>query len=180
MFIKRKTLFFTMLLCLILCSCKKEIDYSKIVVEPPEKATLSSTKDYNLNFIMMHNFVVDSLQEELTPFFYITEGEFDIDGDNEKKLIRVKCKCMDGCVQKDIDLFFSMVLNYIAINAAEQDYRFASPKTQDDGSYVDYGTVFNYYDLKLDCKTESGTVIRDDFIKKGNPIPIDPRFIKES
>ena len=175
-----KSLIVFVLLCSILGACKKaETDYGKLIVESPAEEK-NHNSDYNLSFVSMHNFVIDSLQSELTPFFYIVEGEFDVDGDNEKKLIEVKCKCLDGCVESDIDLFFTYVLNYISINAAEQDYRFEAPHVDSTGTYIDYGTVFNSYDLKLYCESESGEIIYDEYIKKGEEIPIDPRYIKES
>ena len=175
-----KTLMVFALLCSLLMACKKKvIDYSNMAVEAPVRET-NANSEYNLNFVNMHNFVIDSLQSEFTPFFYIVEDEFDIDGNNDDKLIEVKCKCLDGCVESDIDLFFTYVLNYISINAAEQDYRFEAPHVDSTGTYIDYGTVFNTYDLKLYCESESGEIIYDEYIKKGETIPIDPRYIKES
>ncbi len=175
----KKILFMLIISCLFLQSCKKTIDYSKLEVDSPDEKVINSNS-YNLNFVSMHNFVIDSLQSELTPFFYIVEGGFDIDGDNDKRIIEVKCKCMDGCVKDDVDLFFSMVLNYIGIDASIQDYRFKAPTVLEDGSYNDFGTVFDIYSLKLYAVTESGQVLRNDTIKNGEKIPIDPRYIKES
>ncbi len=176
--LKKSLTFGLLLLCLFLVSCKNQVDYSKSSIEPPDLST--SDADYKLDFIVMHNYVIESIQSEVTPFFYILKNEFDIDGNNEEKIIEVKCKCMDGCVKNDIDLFFSMVLNYIAINAAEQDYRFKTPSVSNDGTYLDYGNVFETYSLKLYAETESGEIIYDTIIKNGDNIPIDPRYIKES
>ena len=169
------------LLCVaaILFSCKESAkDYSELNVEAPH--TEINTTDYNLDFIELHNYVIDSLQAEETPFFYIVEGGIDIDGDNKEKTISVKCKCLDNCTENDIDLFYSMVLNYIGAGATQQDFRFKTPTVSSDGVYQDFGTVVDEYNLKLYCETESGKVIYDLFIKKGDKIPIEPRYIKES
>lgn len=170
------------ILCLILmatllmsCGKKKEENYSKL---PPDTKLI--TGEYNLDFVTMHNYVVDELQSELTPFFYIKNGSFDISGDNEKKSIEVSCKCMDGCVENDVDLFFSMVLNLMSFSAAEQDYRFKAPSVDNSGAYIDYGTVFNVYDLKLYAETESGKVLKNLIVTHGYKIPIESRFIEES
>ena len=97
----------------------------------------------------------------------------------KKKLITVTCVCTKGTTVNDVDLFLSMLLNGIGFNAAEQDYRFKNPTVGSDGSYTDFGTVFNIYNLKIDAKDEDGKVLRDDYIKATERIPIDPRYIKE-
>lgn len=164
-------------LCL-LASCKKTVDYSKIKTTAPELRQLPGK--YEIDFLEMHNYVIDSLQSETTPFFYIVNGKFDISGDNEKKEIVVKCTCLDGCVQDDVDLFFSYVLNLMSINASEQDYKYKAPTMSDDGTYTDFGTVFNSFNLRLFADKESGGILRDTYIVKGEKIPIDPRYIKET
>ena len=66
------------------CRMKDSIDYSSLKdQEPPVLETLSS--NYNLNFTYMHNYVIDTLTENFTPFFYIKDNSFFVDGDNEKK-----------------------------------------------------------------------------------------------
>ena len=175
----KKILFFV-LVCIFYVSCNnREIDYSSMEVDAPIK-DVDSSDEYRLDFVSMHNFVIESLQAELTPFFYIVEGGIDIDGNNEEKLIELRCKCLDGCVESDIDLFYAYVLNYIGINAAEQDYRFKSPRVDSTGTYIDFGTVFNVYNLKLYCESESGEIIYNKYIKSGSEIPIESRYIKES
>ena len=161
---------------LVSCSNRKELDLSN--VQPPKMEKMEG--DYNLDFTAMHNYVIEELQADLTPFFYIVNGSFDISGDNEKKEITVKCKCMDGCVENDVDLFFSMVLNLISYNASEQDYRFKAPSLDNNGTYIDFGTVFNYYDLKLYAEKESGEVLKNLIVTKGYKIPIDSRYIEEN
>ena len=178
---KKHILTIAILIIMTTClfACKKRIDYSQFNnVEKPNTEKLSG--DYYLDFIEMHNFVVTQLQSESTPFFYVLNGQFDISGDNKQKVIEVKCKCMDGTIENDVDLFFSMVLNYMAINAAEQDSRFNEPKTDEDGAYIDFGTVFNTYDLKLYADTQTGTVIKNAYVNHGKKIPVESRYIKES
>ena len=174
---KRRILLVLFLLSCFLFSCKKTTDYTAIKATAPEVRQVPI--NYGLDFTEMHNYVIDSLQSELTPFFYIVNGKFDISGDNDKKEIVVKCTCLNACVPEDVNLFFSYVLNLIGINASEQDYKYKAPSVSADGTYLDFGTVFNSFDLRLFADKESGDVIRDTYVKKGEPIPIDPRYIKE-
>lgn len=177
--LKRLSLFFLMLIISLtsLVSCKKNIDYSKIVSEKPDLSL--RTGDYDLDFDAMHNYVIDYLSSELMPFYFVKNGSFDISGDNSTKVISVKCTCMNGTLVTDLDLFLSMVLNGIALNANEQDYRFKKPSVLSDGSYGDYGTVFDVYGLNIYADLEDKTVLRNNNFKPGDTIPIDPRYIKE-
>lgn len=177
--LKRISLFFLMLIIALtsLVSCKKKLDYSKIVSEKPDQSL--RTGDYDLDFNAMHNYVIDYLSSEVMPFFFVKDGSFDISGDNKSKEITIKCTCINGTTVTDLDLFLSMVLNGIALNASEQDYRFKKPSVLSDGSYGDYGTVFNVYGLKIRADLEDKTILRNNSFKPGDTIPIDPRYIKE-
>lgn len=157
-------------------ACKKEQNYEASAIAPD---TGKLQTEYNLDFTEIHNSVIDAISSQYTPFFFIKNGEFDISGDNEKKVIQVSCTCMDGTTVEDVDLFLSMVLQYIGSNAAEQDFRFAAPKVDGSGTFVDFGTVFNTYGLALRCDTESGKILRNDDIKAGGKIPVDSRYWKE-
>ena len=173
--IKRRVVFMLLLLSCLLFSCKNTIDYTNIKATAPEMRPIPI--NFGLDFVEMHNYVIDGLQSELNPYFYIVNGSFDISGDNEKKEIVVKCTCLNGCVLSDVDLFFSQVLNLMAINAAEQDNKYKAPTVAEDGVYLDFGTVFNSYDLRLFADLQSGDILRDTYIEKGNTIPIEPRYI---
>ena len=179
--IKKLSLLFLVLCTLLLVSCRKEetnyMQYASVAFEPE---TNPMTGEYELDFIAMHNYVITELESELTPFFYIVNGKFDISGDNETKTIEVKCQCLDGTIEDDVDLFFSMVLNYIGFNAHEQDVRFEAPITDEEGTYINFGSVFDTYNLTLFADTQSGKVIKDVHVKHGNKIPVDSRYIKES
>ena len=177
--LKRFSLLFLMLIISLtsLVSCKKKVDYSKISVEKPDQSL--RTGDYDLDFTAMHNFVIDYLSSEFMPFFFVKNGSFDISGDNSTKEISIKCTCINGTVVSDLDLFLSMVLNGIAINANEQDYRFKKPSVLSDGSYGDYGNVFDVYGLNIYADLEDKSILRDNKFKPGQTIPIDPRYIKE-
>ena len=187
----------------ILMSCGKKADtnrnYNSATFSEFLKSINFATKpelekmkgEYDLNFIEINDYVIEALQTDLTPFFYIVndkfdkdgniiEDNFDIDGDNEKREMHIKCKCLDGCVLDDVDLFFSMVMNLISINASEQDFRFVPPKADSNGVYIDYGSVFDTYSIRLYAVKESGEVLRDTYIERGTTIPIDPRYIKEN
>ena len=176
--LKRLSLFVLMLLlALSLFACKKGIDYSKISGEKPNQEL--KTGDYDLDFVTMHNFVIDYLTSEVMPFFFVKDNSFDISGDNEKKSITITCTCLKGTTIDDLDLFLSMVLNGIAMNASEQDYRFKTPSVANDGTYLDYGNVFDTYELRINAVTEDNKVLRNDTFKAGSKISIDPRYIKE-
>lgn len=177
MFKKLSLFILLLLLAFSVFACKKGIDYSKISGEKPNQEL--KTGDYDLDFVVMHNFVIDYITSEVMPFFFVKDNSFDISGDNEKKTITVTCTCMNGTTLSDLDLFLSMVLNGIAINASEQDYRFKYPTTDNDGTYLDYGNVFDTYDLKIHAELENKTVLRDDTFKAKSKILIDPRYIKE-
>ena len=177
--LKRFSLLVLMLLIAItsLSSCKKDIDYSKLSAEKPNQEL--KTDAYDLDFVVMHNYVIDYLSSEVMPFFYVKDNSFDISGDNANKTITVKCTCVNGTTVEDLDLFLSMVLNGIALNAAEQDFRFKNPTVSKDGTYMDFGCVFDTYTLKIDAKLEDNTVLRNYTFKPGEKITIDPRYIKE-
>ena len=164
--------------CICLNACKEKINYLDFAnQDPPDKSAISG--EYNLDFNEMHNYVINSIQNEYTPFFFVKEGKFDISGDNAKRNIDIKCTCMNGTTEQDVALFFSMVLNFAGSNAHEQDYRFDAPKTDSEGTYINFGTVFNYFNLKLYADDESGNVIVNYNVKPGGKIPVEPRYIKE-
>lgn len=177
------------LLCLLSISmfaCKKKsaADLAKMVGTNSEiyiGAPDLNLKEgaYDLNFVRMHNYVIDYMTEEAMPFFYVKNGEFDISGDNKTKVIEVKCKCIKGTTVEDVDLFLSMVLNGIGTNAAEQDFRFKAPSVGQDGAYTDFGSVFKEYRLKIDAEVDDGTVLRKEDIRAGQRIPVDPKYIME-
>lgn len=168
-----------LLITITLMSCSnKSKDYSELAtIEPPKIGTQEG--EYALDFVSIHNFVIDYITENEMPFFFVKEGEFDISGDNEEKFIKITCQCIKGTVLDDVDLFLSMTLNGISLNAAEQDYRFKAPSVGKDGSYNDFGTVFDTYELQIDAKLDDGTVLRQETIRPGQRIPIDPKYIME-
>lgn len=179
-FMKKKS-FLLVIFCIftlfLFTSCKKE---ENEIIYSNDKPNIEISKENpNLDFTEMHNFVIDSITSQETPFFYIEEGKFDISGDNDKKVIKITCTCMEGTTVNDLDLFLSLVLNYIGANAAEQDFRFKNPSMDSEGSYTDFGTVFSMYDLQIDSKDTKGNVIRNDYIKAGDIIPIESRIWSE-
>ena len=165
----------SLLLLIFSCvACKKQekITYSQ---ETPETAVLAE-KEPELDFVEMHNYVIDTISSNANPFFFVKDGKFDISGTNDPKAIKISCVCINGTVEQDVNLFFSLVLNNIGFNAAEQDFRYEKPKTDGDGTFISFGTIFNDYDLELHAENEDGTVIVDKKIKAGEDIPVDPRY----
>lgn len=173
-------LVFLLVFCMSFFSfaCKKEEVREYRNVEAPNMQKMEG--EAGLDFINMHNYVIDNMSQQYTPFFYIKNGEFDISGDNEKKLISVSCKCMNGTLKSDVDLFFSLVLQFIGYNAAEQDFRFKAPSIDNTGAYTDFGTVFDTYSLELYAENDDGTILYNNIYKNGTNIPIEPRYWSES
>lgn len=178
MFKKFSSVFLLLLIGLTLISCKPRKDYSNLKnATPPDVSYMKG--DYELDFNDMNSYVIDYLQSETMPFFFIKNNKNGVlKGDNNTKTIELFCTCLNGTSQNDLDLFISMALLGIAYNASEQDFRFKPPKSND-GFYVDFGNVFNVYNLKIDAKDESGNVIRNDFIQATNRMPdgIRPEYI---
>ena len=179
---KKFSFIFLLLLCAVtLFSCNKS-DVATTKEFPYETKPFYDklTDDYKLDFVDMNNYVIEHLNSDFMPFFFVKSNKDGIlSGDNEAKLIIVNCVCTKGTTVNDVNLFLSMVLNGIGFNAAEQDYRFKVPTASSDGSFTDFGTVFNVYNLKIDAKDEDGNVLRNDYIKATERIPIEPRYIKE-
>ena len=177
---KRRIVLMLVLFSCLLFSCKKSIDYTSINAAAPEMRQVPT--QYGIDFVEMHNYVIDGLQsdDEVSPYFYIVNCSFDISGDNDKMEIVVKCTCLDMCVLHDVDLFLSHVLYLMALNASEQNSKYKAPTVLNDGTHADFGTVFNSYDLRLFVNKQSGEVLEDVLIKKGEEIPVDPRYIWEN
>ena len=169
-------LMIAMVLSFVACSNKLEedIEYAAKQTAPP----INQVSKEGLNFIELHNYVIDGLMSEDTPFFYIANGSVNIDGDNDKKEISVACKVNDDVSLQDLDLFLSMVLRLIGEGASEQDYRFKAPVIDkyDRYTYTSFGTVFDTYSVTFDCKRQNGEVLRNDYVKAGSEMPIEPRY----
>lgn len=182
MFKKISFVFLMLLSASTLFSCSNKSNVTETKEFPYETKPYygNLTGDYNLDFNDMNNYVIDYLNSEAMPFFFVKSNKDGIlSGDNDKKLITITCTCTNGTTVHDLDLFLSMALNGIGYNASEQDSRFVKPSVGQDGSFTDFGTVFNVYNLKIDAKDESGNVLRDDYINATERIPIDPKYIKE-
>ncbi len=181
MFKRTSSIFLLLIMLLSLFACKKaNIDETREF--PYETAPYYGvpSEDYNLDFNDMNNYVIDYLNSENMPFFFVKSNKDGIlSGDNEKKLITITCECTKGTTVHDLDLFLSMALNGIGFNAAEQDNRFKRPTVDSTGTFTDFGSVFNVYSLKIDAKNEDGEVLRNDLINATERIPIEPRYIKE-
>ena len=165
-------------LSLMGCSKKEQQKYTNPAFNPLD---YEPTGEYNLDFVSLHNFVIDSMMEEDTPFFFIKNGTVDISGTNDPRVITLTCECLKKTTVEDLDLFLSMAIRLIGQGAHIQDSRFEMP-VEAENTYQDFGTVFNYYDLKLNCVLEDdqdgkkGAVLRDNYIPAGKQIPVNPRY----
>ena len=116
---------------------------------------------------------------QYTPFFFVVENGFVISGTNDPKVIKIELTCLEGTTKADVDLVLSMALNYIGIFASEQLFKYKAPQLGDDNTYLDFGTVFNDYDLSVKVVDVKDKTIEEFYTKAGNKIPIDPRYIME-
>ena len=174
LFVKFLVIVSILILTLCFVGCKKEekIIYSQ---ETPETGIIEN-KEPEFDFVEMHNYVIDTISSRANPFFFIEEGKFDVSGTNDPKVIKVTCTCTNGTTEQDVNLFFSLVLNTIGFNAAEQDFRYEKPTTDKTGTYTSFGTVFKDYGLELHAENVDGTVIVDKKVEPGEEIPVDPRY----
>ena len=170
---------------LLACSNKlarnDRLDLSQYKTNIRPDIEINTNNTYGLDFVQLHNYVIDGLMSEYTPFFYVVNNSVVISGDNDKKEISLACVVDDKTLLDDLDLFLSMALRLIGEGAAEQDFKYKAPKTDmyDEYTYTSFGTVFDTYNLSFDCKRQNGDILRNDYIKAGTKIPIDPRFWRE-
>ena len=145
--------------------------------EDPQKRT--PPMNTGLEFVELHNDVLTSIMGQYTPFFFVVENGFVISGTNDPKVIKIELTCLEGTTKADVDLVLSMALNYIGIFASEQLFKYKAPQLGDDNTYLDFGTVFNDYDLSVKVVDVKDKTIEEFYTKAGNKIPIDPRYIME-
>ena len=174
---KKKLAVFLFLFLTILTSCvqknMRRRDYSGF-------NPLTAKPEYDgLDFVALHNDVLTYMMSEKTPFFYVKENTFDISGSNSPKVINVKAICLNGTVEEEAKLFLSMVLNYIGYVSSEQVSEYEQPKMDRTNTYIDFGTVFNDYDLDIDVKDDKGNILVKTYVKAGSHIPVEPRYWKE-
>lgn len=174
------------LMMISLCGCAKEHVWEGSYADVAPETNIAKTEK-GLDFVEMHNTIIDQMSEEYLPFFFIAENKFDISGSNEdpKKII-ITADCIKGTKQQDVDLFLSYILLAIGTNASEQDFRYNKPTEVEDGdvegtfiTYADFGSVFDEYDLVLKVTLEEKEYIYNMEIKAGEKIPISSRYWKE-
>lgn len=170
---KPKGLISLIFLCFVVCICSSctssTPEYRGPAINPIKDA---QTADVQLDFVELHNFVIDHLKNDYTPFFYIKEGEFDISGDNEKKEIVLSFNCIEKTTEQDAALFVVWVTKLIGNGAADQ-YTKYKPSTNET-----FGEIFNDYTLVIDGKLEGKKFINKT-IKPGEEMPYDARYVKD-
>lgn len=134
-----------------------------------------------LDFNQLHNYVIEHILSQMTPFFYINDNTFIIDGSNneDNKFISINATCDNEATIHDVDLFLSLVLYYIGEDATEDFDIFKVPTISSNGEHLDFGTVFNYYDLKINIIKENGDKLVDEYIYAGDKIPVEPKYWSE-
>lgn len=167
-------LLLVILLCLVSCKKKEELPPSSQV--KPDMNIM--TGDYKLDFIEIYNNVIEQMHL-YQEFFFVKNNQFDISGDNKNKTIKIEFTCLNGTTAHDANLLISLILNVIATNAAEQDFRFKAPIQDSSATYVDFGTVFDTFALSIFVKDEANNEIVNINLKPGDKIPIEPRFWSE-
>lgn len=169
-----------------LCACAKEhMDIGNYANVPPKTGV--SKESSGLDFVEMHNTIIDEMSQEYLPFFFIKNNCFDISGENEdpKKII-ITADCLDRTTKQDVDLFLSYVLIAIGQNASEQNFKYKAPTEIEDGdvegsfiTYADFGSVFNEYALVLKITEDGKNTIYNMEIKPGEKIPISSKYWRE-
>ena len=176
--IKRLTSILLVLVLLMSTACVKETRKKMYANISPEDLYIDQN-DIRINFVMVHNDVLTSMMKEDTPFFYIKNNSFDISGTDDPKVIYITADTMEGTTKQDIDLFLSMALTYIGFACSEQNNKYKNPSIDETGTYLDFGTVYNDYDLSIKVTIEGKDYLVDQYIKAGNKIPIEPKYWKD-
>ena len=167
-----------MLLVSMLSGCIKPRVVRDYSGKPPMQTI--DIDDANLNFTILHNYVIDNILSQMTPFFYIKDNSFEISGVNgDYKTIKIAAVCDDGTTRHDLDLFLSLVLYYIGEGAAAQYDVFRVPNVDSEGTHLDFGSVFKEYNLEFDITFADGKVLLKEVIDAGDDIPVDPRYWSE-
>ena len=173
-----KIVMITLLSISLLAGCIKPRVVKNYSGKPPVQSY--SVDDANLNFTTLHNYVIDSLLSQMTPFFYIKDNTLEISGTNGNyKTIKISAVCSNGTVRHDLDLFLSLVLYYIGEGASLQFDVYKIPNVDSEGNHLDFGTVFNEYSLDFNFTCEDGSVLLKEVIEAGDEIPVDPKYWSE-
>lgn len=165
-------LIFTLLLT---TACVKE-QRRKMYANISPKDLYIDQDNININFVMVHNDVLTSMLKEDTPFFYIKDNSFDISGSNDPNVIYITADALEGTTKADIDLFLSMALTYIGFACSEQNNKYKTPSIDETGTYLDFGSVYNEYDLSIKITIEGKDYLVNEYIKAGKKIPVDSRY----
>ena len=178
---KKFSIIFLLLICIVFTiSCRQKRTFTNQPFPFATQPELNYIKeDYDLDFNDMNAYVIDYLRSDVLPFFFVKDNKNGLlKGDNLSKTITFFCTCMNGTTVNDLDLFLSMALIGMSYNAAEQDFRFKAPNSNN-SHYTDFGNLFNVYDLKIEAVDESGNIIRNELIKATDRMPegIKPEYI---
>lgn len=165
-------LIFTLLLT---TACVKE-QRRKMYANISPKDLYIDQDNININFVMVHNDVLTSMLKEDTPFFYIKDNSFDISGSNDPNVIYITADTLEGTTKADIDLFLSMALTYIGFACSEQNNKYKTPSIDETGTYLDFGSVYDEYDLSIKITIEGKDYLVNEYIKAGKKIPVDSRY----
>lgn len=167
-----------LLLFAFLIACNRQRTVKNYSNKPPVQ--FNDIDEANLNFTVLHNYVIDNILSQMTPFFYVKDNTFEISGTNgENKTIKIVAECDDETTRHDLDLFLSLVLYYIGEGAAEQYDLYEVPNIDIEGTHLDFGTVFDEYSLVFDITLTNGNVLLRETIDAGDPIPVEPKYWSE-
>jgi len=172
----KKSIFIAILLIVsILCGCNRPRIVRNYSNKPPVQ--FNNVDEANLNFTVLHNYVIDNILSQMTPFFFVQDNTFEISGTNgEYKSIKITATCDKGTIRHDLDLFLSLVLYYIGEGAAVQYDVYKVPTVDSEGTHLDFGTVFNEYSIVFDISLPDNKVLLKETVDAGDPIPVDPKY----
>lgn len=124
-----------------------------------------STGDYKVEFLQVHNDVMDSFGED-NPFVYITDAN--VDGNNGNRSITVTASSISGITKEDADIFLSAVLRCAADSAAVQDTRITT------SSQDSFGNFYDIYSIHAKVTDADGNEVVSYDIPAGDELPFDP------
>lgn len=153
--------FLAFALLAVLTACQPS--YRPAVLDP--MATTAEDSPSYIDFLQIHNDIVERYSEGDESFPYVKDVE--IDGDDGEKWVAIRAEIVEGTSEDALQIFLSTMLYDISEEAVIQDRRYSAPEA---GSF---GTFYNDYELRVSLSRD-GEVWEDAVYGAGDPLPYDP------
>lgn len=134
-------------------------------LEDPTKLTVSADQVIDIDFVQVHNEIVDELSDEKIGGII---KNINIDGKNDPKELDVELTVTEDATDEQITAAMSTILEICASEIEVEDNRFTSPEeTEDQNSYGDVYDTFaiSYSITKGDAVSDSGNIPAGSEIK---------------